>query len=128
MDSDMSSHLNGILQIAITVRDVERATAFYRDVLELKYLMSGPNMAFFDCGGVRLYLASGEGSEHSGSYSHIYFRTNDMSKLLLSLKEKNVAIHQGPHIIATMPDHDLWLMWIRDSEENLLGIMEERKR
>jgi methylmalonyl-CoA/ethylmalonyl-CoA epimerase len=47
---------------------------------------------------------------------------------LLSLKEKNVAIHQEPHIIATMPDHDLWLMWIRDSEENLLGIMEERKR
>jgi methylmalonyl-CoA/ethylmalonyl-CoA epimerase len=128
MDSDMSPQLNGILQIAISVRDVARATAFYRDVLQLKHLMSGPNMAFFDCGGVRIYLASGEGSERAGSNSHIYFRTNDMSKLLLSLKEKNVAIHQEPQIIATMPDHDLWLMWIRDSEENLLGIMEERKR
>lgn len=124
----MSASLSGILQIAISVENMERATAFYRDVLELKYLMSGPNMAFFDCGGVRLYLAAGAGAEHAGSNSHVYFRTGNMPKLLSSLKEKHVAIHQEPQIIASMPDHDLWLMWIRDSEQNLLGIMEERKK
>jgi Lactoylglutathione lyase and related lyases len=124
----MSAQLTGILQIAISVENVERAIAFYRDVLELKYLMSGPNMAFFDCGGVRLYLASEAGAEWAGSNSNVYFRTKDMPRLLLSLKEKKVAIHQEPQIIASMPDHDLWLMWIRDSEQNLLGIMEERKK
>jgi methylmalonyl-CoA/ethylmalonyl-CoA epimerase len=124
----MSASVSGILQIAISVENVERAASFYRDVLELKYLMSGPDMAFFDCGGVRLYLAAGAGAGPAGSNSHIYFRTSDMPKLLLSLKEKKVAIHQAPQIIASMPDHDLWLMWIRDSEQNLLGIMEERKK
>ena len=124
----MSAQLSGILQIAISVENVDRATAFYRDVLELKYLMSGPNMAFFDCGGVRLYLASGAGAGHAGSNSNVYFRTNDMPKMLLLLKEKKVPIHQEPQIIASLPDHDLWLMWIRDSEQNLLGIMEERKK
>ena len=124
----MGSQLSGILQIAITVKDLERATAFYRDVLGIPLLMSAPNMAFFDCGGVRLYLASGEGTEHQGASSCIYFRVNDISGLLGVLKEKSVSIHQEPQILAKMPDHDLWLMWIRDSEGNLLGVMEERKR
>jgi methylmalonyl-CoA/ethylmalonyl-CoA epimerase len=124
----MSAQLTGILQIAITVKDIERATTFYRDTLGLRLLMNAPNMAFFDCGGVRLYLASGEGAEQHGASSFIYFRSNDISALLAILKEKGVSIHQEPHIIAKMPDHDLWLMWIRDSETNLLGVMEERKR
>jgi catechol 2,3-dioxygenase-like lactoylglutathione lyase family enzyme len=83
----MGSQLSGILQIAITVKDLERATAFYRDVLGIRLLMSAPNMAFFDCGGVRLYLASGEGTEHQGASSCIYFRANDISGLLGVLKE-----------------------------------------
>lgn len=124
----MSAELSGILQIAIPVQDVARATAFYRDALELKFLMSGPNMAFFDCGGVRLYLAGGEGVGHAGASPFVYFRTADMVQQLAALKERKVSIHREPEIIARMPDHDLWLMWIRDSEGNLLGILEERKR
>jgi Glyoxalase/Bleomycin resistance protein/Dioxygenase superfamily len=58
----MSAQLSGILQLAITVQDIARATKFYRDVLGLRLLMEGPNMAFFDCGGVRLYLACGDGA------------------------------------------------------------------
>jgi len=124
----MSAQLTGILQIAITAKEIDRATAFYRDVLGLRMLFNAPNMAFFDCGGVRLYLASGEGTEQHGASSLIYFRTGDISGLMAALKGKGVSIHQEPHIIARMPDHDLWLMWIRDSESNLLGVMEERKR
>ena len=123
----MSAQLSGILQIAIPVQDVARATAFYRDVLGLKFLMGGPNMAFFDCGGVRLYLAGGEDAGHGGGGPFVYFRTADMVAQCSALKERNASIHKEPHIIARMPDHDLWLMWVRDSEGNLLGIMEERK-
>jgi predicted enzyme related to lactoylglutathione lyase len=125
---NMGPQLSGILQIAIPVQDIERATAFYRDVRELKFLMNGPNMAFFNCGGVRLYLASGEGGGSAGGNSSIYFRTSDINKQLSALKARNVVIHQEPQTIARMPDHDLWLMWFKDSEGNLLGVMEERKK
>jgi methylmalonyl-CoA/ethylmalonyl-CoA epimerase len=123
----MSTSLTGILQVAITAKDIDRATAFYRDVLGLQVLMTTPNMAFFNCGGVRLYLSCGGVSEH-GSSSFIYFRTLDMNALLTEVRMKNVSVHQEPQVIAHMPDHDLWLMWIKDSEDNLLGIMEERRR
>src|SRR5262249_41018196 len=115
----MDSQLTGILQISIPVADAARATAFYRDVLELKFLFAAPNMAFFDCGGVRLYL-SGEGSGHSATGAFAYFKTPDINHQLAVFKARNVVIHQEPHIIAKMPDHDLWLMWIKDSEGNLL--------
>jgi|SRR5579864_1440035 len=123
----MDMDLTGILQIGIPVRDVERATAFYRDVLELRFLMKAPNMVFFDCGGVRLYLAGGEGAQFGGAPA-IYFRTANIDKQLATLKNRNVTVHQEPHVIANLPEQDLWLMWFRDSEENLLAIMEERKR
>lgn len=123
----MSALLTGVLQIAITVKDIDRATAFYRDVLGLPILMTPPNMAFFNCGGVRLYLSCGDGSEH-GSNSYIYFRTLDMNVLLAEMRTKCVSIHQEPQVIARMANHDLWLMWIKDSEDNLLGVMEERRR
>jgi methylmalonyl-CoA/ethylmalonyl-CoA epimerase len=119
--------LTGIVQIAIPVRNIDRATAFYRDVLGLRMLMNGPNMAFFDCGGVRLYLASGPGTESHGAPA-IYFRTGDIDKQFQELKKNNVHIHQEPHVIANLPAQELWLMWFRDSEENLLAIMEERKK
>jgi methylmalonyl-CoA/ethylmalonyl-CoA epimerase len=119
--------LTGIVQIAIPVRNIENATAFYRDVLGLKMLMNGHNMAFFDCGGVRLYLASGEGTESHGAPA-IYFRTEDIEKQFETLKLRNVSIHQPPHVIANLPGQELWLMWFRDSEENLLAIMEERNK
>ena len=92
--------------------------------------MTAPNMAFFNCGGVRLYLDAGQGSEHTGSTSGslIYFRTPDIDALHADAKTKNIVIHQEPQIIARMPDHDLWLMWIKDSEGNLLGVMEERRK
>ena len=62
----MGAELNGILQIAIPVKDIDRATAFYRDALQLEFLMSAPNMAFFACGGVRLYLDANKGIVEAG--------------------------------------------------------------
>jgi catechol 2,3-dioxygenase-like lactoylglutathione lyase family enzyme len=124
----MNASLTGILQVAITVKEIDRATAFYRDVLGLPILMTAPNMAFFNCGGVRLYLSTGEGSQHTGGNSFLYFKTLGIAGFLADAETKNVSIHQEPQVIARMPDHDLWLMWIKDSEGNLLGIMEERRK
>ena len=124
----MGVELTGILQIAIPAKDIARATAFYRDVLELQFLMNGPNMAFFHCGGVRLYVDANPGVAESGGNSLIYFRTANIQREHSLFKERNVEIHQEPRVIASLPDRDIWLMWIRDSEKNLLGIMEERKK
>ncbi|HZP63007.1 MAG TPA: VOC family protein [Terriglobales bacterium] len=124
----MSADLVGILQVAIPVKDIERATAFYRDILELQFLMNGPKMAFFACGGTRIYLDANPGIAEAGGNSLIYFRATNIDSTHSSLTKRGVAIHQAPRIIANLPDRDVWLMWIRDSEGNLLGVMEERAK
>jgi predicted enzyme related to lactoylglutathione lyase len=87
--------LTEILQIAIPVRDIERATAFHSDVLELRMLMNGPSMAFFDRGGVRLYLSCSEGAR-TGEAPAIYFRSGNIDKQLETLKKRNVSTPQQP--------------------------------
>src|SRR5215470_13544030 len=124
----MASELTGILQIAIPAKDIERATGFYRDTLGLPLLMNGPNMAFFDCGGIRLYLDANPGPVGAGKNSMIYFRAENLERAHSAFQQLGITIHQSPHIIASLPDRDVWLMWIRDSEQNLLGVMEERRK
>jgi methylmalonyl-CoA/ethylmalonyl-CoA epimerase len=124
----MACELNGIIQIGIPVKDIERATAFYRDVLGFRLLMNGPNMAFLDCAGIRIYLDGNPGTVEAGANSLVYFRTKNIEHSHASLKDSTATIHKPPHIIASLPSVDIWLMWIRDSESNLLGIMEERAK
>lgn len=123
----MPSILTGILQVAIPAKDIERATAFYRDTLGMTYLFNAPNMAFLDCGGIRIYLDANPGVKEPGGNSLLYFRTDDIDRAHSQLQSSGADIHQAPGIIAKLPDREVWLMWIRDSESNLLGIMEERK-
>jgi methylmalonyl-CoA/ethylmalonyl-CoA epimerase len=112
-------------QIAITVRDLERATAFYRDTLELPFLFAVPGMAFFDCGGVRLMLSPAEepGFDHPGSV--VYYKVKDITGSYESLKQRGVEFIDEPHLIAKMPDHDLWMVFLRDTEGNTLALMSE---
>lgn len=124
----MASELTGVMQLAIPVKDIERAITFYRDKIGLQLLMNSPNMAFLDCGGIRIYLDANPGTVEAAKNSMIYFRTGDVEQAHSAFKQRGVTIHQHPQVIAALPDRDVWLMWIRDSEENLLGIMEERRR
>lgn len=122
------SELNGVIQVAIPARDIDRATAFYRDTLGLGLLMNGPNMAFLDCGGIRVYLDANPGSTEPGGNSLVYFRATNIQHALKTFKDSGVTIHREPHVIASLEDRDVWLMWIRDSESNLLGIIEEQPK
>ena len=115
-----------IRQIAVVCKDVARARDFYRDVVGLPHLFdAGPNLSFFDCGGVRLMLSPAEG-EATGT-SVIYYLVNDITASMHALKEKGAAFVDEPHMIARMPDHELWLAEFRDSENNVLALMEERR-
>jgi methylmalonyl-CoA/ethylmalonyl-CoA epimerase len=113
-------------QIAITCKDVERATAFYRDALGLPFLFSAPpGLSFFDCGGVRLMLSKAEG-EATGT-SALYYLVDDIQAARDSLAAKGVTFVGEPHMIARMPDHELWLAEFRDSENNVMALMEEKR-
>ena len=113
-------------QIAINAHDVERAATFYQDALGLKLLFrAGPGLAFFDCGGVRLMLTRPEKPEFDHPSSILYFSVPDIRAAHAGMKEKGVKFEDEPHLIAKMPDHELWMTFFRDSEGNLLGLMSE---
>ena len=113
-------------QIAIVCKDVARATAFYRDTLGLRFLFSaGPSLSFFDCGGVRLMLSPAEG-EATGT-SVLYYFVSDIDGSVKALAGKGVGFVGEPHLIARMPDHELWLAEFRDSEGNVCALMEEKR-
>ena len=116
-------------QIAINAHDVERASAFYQDVLGLQLLFkAGPGLAFFDCGGVRLMLTRPEKPEFDHPSSILYFAVADIHAAHEKMKGNGVRFEDEPHLLAKMPDHDLWMVFFRDSEGNLMGMMSEVKR
>lgn len=116
--------LTSVGQIAISVKDLARATAFYRDTLGLPFLFQATDMAFFDCGGTRLMLARAEQAESTYS-SIIYYRTDDIQKTVDLLRSRSVAFDSEPRMIARMPDHELWMAFFHDSEGNLAALMSE---
>ncbi len=121
--------ISRIGQIAINAHDVERAAAFYKDVLGLKLLFkAAPGLVFFDCGGVRLMLTRPEKPEHDHPSSILYFSVPDIQAAHVRMKERGVKFEDEPHLIAKMPDHDLWMVFFRDSEGNLMGLMSEVRR
>ena len=120
--------ISRIGQIAINAHDVERAATFYQDALGLKLLFkAGPGLAFFDCGGVRLMLSRPEKPEFDHPSSILYFTVPDIQAAYAKMKANAVKFEDEPHLLARMPDHDLWMTFFRDSEGNLMGLMSEIK-
>jgi len=112
-------------QIAINVHDTDRATAFYRDVLGLRHLFRAGSLSFFDCDGVRLMLDKPEKPEFDHPSSIIYFQVGDIHAAHKRIKGGGAKFEDEPHVIARMPNHDLWMTFFRDSEGNLLALMSE---
>jgi methylmalonyl-CoA/ethylmalonyl-CoA epimerase len=112
-------------QIAIVVKDVERATEFYRDALGMRFLFAFPGLAFFDCDGVRLMLSRPEKKEFDHPSSILYFKVSDIQSAYQTLRDRNVRFEDEPHLVARLPDHDLWMAFFRDLDDNVLGLMAE---
>jgi methylmalonyl-CoA/ethylmalonyl-CoA epimerase len=120
--------ISRIGQIAINIKDLDRATEFYRDVMGLPLLFSTGKLTFFNCGGVRLMLSAPEKPEFDHPSSIIYFAVPDIKVAHEQMLGGGARFEDEPHLIAKMPDHDLWMTFFRDSEGNLLGLMSEVKR
>ena len=113
-------------QIAIPVTDVDRAIAFYRDVLGLTFLFqAGPNLAFFDCGGVRILLDRPEEPGFEKHSSVIYFSVSDIKSSFAEVAEKGAEVVDQPHLIARLSDREVWMGFFRDPDKNVLALMAE---
>jgi methylmalonyl-CoA/ethylmalonyl-CoA epimerase len=120
-----NSTLSRIGQIAINVHDLDRATAFYRDVLALPHLFRAGHLSFFNCGGVRLMLSPPEKPQFDHPTSILYFQVVDIRAAFQRLKAAGVTFEDEPHLIARMPNHELWMNHFHDTEGNLLALMSE---
>ena len=128
MTTTPGTSLDRIGQIAINVTSLERAVAFYRDTLGLRFLFEAPKLAFFDCGGVRLMLGPAEKPEFDHPGSILYYKVADIAATHARLRAAGVAFEAEPHLVARLPQHDLHLAFFRDSEGNYLGLMSEVAR
>jgi methylmalonyl-CoA/ethylmalonyl-CoA epimerase len=119
--------VSGVGQLAIPVADLERSLQFYRDVLGLRFLFQAPpGLAFLDCGGVRLMLSRAQEDEATPPAGVVYYRVSDLNAAYEALRQRGAKFVDEPHLIARMSDHELWMVFLRDPDGHLLGLMEER--
>ena len=119
-------NLNQIGQVALHADDLARAVAFYRDTLGMRFLFQAPpGLAFFDCGGIRLMISAVNEDIPERISSMLYYKVGDLSASYETLVSRGVKFESKPHLIAKMPDHELWMAFFRDSEKNMVGLMSE---
>lgn len=123
----VNTNLSAIGQIAITVSNVDSALGFYQEILGLPLLFRvGEGMAFLQAGDVRLLLTTPQGAGAVGANSILYFRVNDLEGMYAGLVARGATPDTAPHLVAKMPDHELWMAFVRDPDGNLVGLMEEK--
>jgi len=119
--------LEKISQIAITVDDLARARDFYQNTLGMKFLFDAGNLVFFKCGDIRLMLSTPDKPGPRGG-TILYFKVSDIQATYAERAQRGVSFIDKPHLIAKMPDHDLWMVFLNDTESNTIGIMCEIPR
>lgn len=118
--------LNSIGQIVIATHDVERALAFYRDTLGMRFLFRAPvDLAFLDCGGIRIMLSKPDAPEFDHRSSILYFRVTDIRAANDVLRARGVQFRDEPHKVADLGTHELWLAFFEDMDGNVLSLMSE---
>ncbi len=125
--SGTSFGLSQIGQIHLSVSDIDRSVAYYRDVLGMRLLFQVPGqpMAFFDCGGVRLYLGQPE-QESFRSSALIYYRVDDIDEACRELKGRGAELEAEPHVVHRTAQVELWMAALRDPDEHAVMLMCER--
>jgi DNA-binding CsgD family transcriptional regulator/predicted enzyme related to lactoylglutathione lyase len=117
--------LGALAQISRTVRDIKESEAFYGKTLGLPHLYSFGSLAFFDCGGTRLYLTA---QERPGPESILYLRVADIRAAYEELRSRGVQFTQAPHMIHRHADGtEEWLAHFNDPEGRPLAVMSQAK-
>jgi catechol 2,3-dioxygenase-like lactoylglutathione lyase family enzyme len=123
----VSHEISGIRQIAVTVSDTDKALAFYRDILGLEFLFA-PNaeLAFVQTGDVRIMLSTPQGAGAVGANSILYFSVTGIEGAFEAFVSQGAASERAPALAAQMPDHELWIGFLKDPDGNLVGLLEEK--
>lgn len=128
MSTNPPQAISDLGQIALTVSDVGKAKEFYVGILGLKFLFdAGPNLAFASAGTVRIMFSTSQGAGEVGKNSVLYFKTNSLETMYPAVVQKGARAERAPQLTAKMPDHELWMAFVRDPDGNLVGLMEERR-
>lgn len=127
--SSTGNGIRGIGQVHVSVTDLERSVAFYRDVLGLRHLFTVPGqpMAFFDAGGVRLYLGVPE-DDRFRSRPVLYYRVDDVEAAFAAVSGRGARELSGPHLVHSDDSGELWMAFVSDPDGTPLALMEERPR
>ena len=124
----MTAQISGIRQVAVTVSDVEKALGFYRDVLGLEFLFApSAELAFVQAGDVRIMLSPPQGAGAVGANSILYFSVVDIEASFAEFLSRGAEAERAPTLTAQMPDHELWIGFLRDPDGNLVGLLEEKR-
>lgn len=120
-------NLSALGQIALPVSDANAAQAFYGDKLGLKFLFRFGELVFFDCGGIRLMLEGNPKESFKPSGTCLYFKVAGIESTHAGMKDRGVVFEDAPHVVAKMPDHELWMTFFKDPDGHLLALMEEKR-
>ncbi|MDF3123664.1 VOC family protein [Rheinheimera sp. 1928-s] len=124
----MEHKIIGLGQLAITVKDVQLALPFYTQVLGLQFLFAPTEqLAFVQCGDTRLMLSQPQGAGEIGKNSIPYFKTTDIEQFYATALQRGAFAERAPQFAAQMPDHQLWIGFLKDPDGNLIGLMEEKR-
>jgi len=119
-----TQQLGPIGQISRSVRDIAEAERWYRDTLGLPHLYTFGKLAFFDCGGTRLYLS--QEAAAPGPESVLYLKVDDIRAACRALEARGVAFTNAPHLIFRHPDGmEEWMAFFRDPEGRPLALMSQ---
>lgn len=117
--------IQSIGQIGVPVKDIVRATEFYKTQLGLPLLFNTDTMAFFDCAGVRVMLTLPEGKEFDHPSSVLYFQVANIQQAYADYQTKGISFTDEPHIVAKMNDTATWMVFFTDTEGNTHALMSE---
>ncbi len=122
----MNLNLGPIGQISRSVQDITQSETWYKTVLGLPHLFTFGKLAFFDCGGVRLFLSQEE-TPHVESI--LYLRVADIQQSFAELKSRGVEFVDQPHLIHKHADGtEEYMTFFKDPEGRLLALMSQVKQ
>ncbi len=120
----MGQTITGLGQLGITVKDVQLALPFYTEVLGLEFLFTpAEQLAFVQCGATRLMLSTPQGAGEVGKNSIPYFQTTQIEQFYATALQRGAVGERAPALAAQMPDHQLWIAFLKDPDGNLIGLM-----
>jgi len=118
--------ITGFAQVALNVKDLDSAVAFYRDVLGLAFLFSAPpSLAFLQCGPTRVMLNGDPKAPAPDGGPILYYAVGDIEAAFAAITAKGAPVKEAPKAIARVGGREVWLGFTEDPDGHPVGIMSE---